>query len=270
MNNKPFFSIITVCFNSATTIERTIKSILNQNFSDYEYIIVDGGSSDATIDIIKEYEPLFQGRLKWKSESDKGIYDAMNKGILRSEGIIIGIVNSDDWLEPDTLQTVWEENRYCEHSNRTIIAGEILFHYSSGSTQLYPTSPRIYESKSRNFEMGLNHPATFVPRFVYDTIGLFDVNFKLKADADFILRCYENRVPVHFIPKVLSNMSDGGASNNRSKKELTDTVLKYKKHIKSKPLYYIYCIKSYVNWYVKGLVPMCFVRYYRNVHNRKK
>lgn len=268
MNNKPFFSIITVCFNSATTIERTIKSILNQNFSDYEYIIVDGGSTDETIGIIKKYEPLFQGRLKWKSESDKGIYDAMNKGILRSEGTIIGIVNSDDWLEPDTLQTVWEENRYCGHS--TIIAGEILFHYSSGSTQLYPTTPKIYESKSRNFEMGLNHPATFVPRFVYDTIGLFDVNFKLKADADFILRCYENRIPVHFIPKVLSNMSDGGASNNRSKKELTDTVLKYKKHIKSKLLYYIYCIKSYVNWYVKGLVPMCLVRYYRNVHNRKK
>ena len=118
--------------------------------------------------------------------------------------------------------------------------------------------------------MGLNHPATFVPRFVYDTVGLFDVNFKLKADADFILRCYENRIPVHFIPKVLSNMSDGGASNNRSKKELTDTVLKYKKHIKSKPLYYIYCIKSFVNWYVKGLIPMCLVRYYRNVHNRKK
>lgn len=142
MNNKPFFSIITVCFNSATTIERTIKSILNQNFSDYEYIIVDGGSTDETIGIIKKYEPLFQGRLKWKSESDKGIYDAMNKGILRSEGTIIGIVNSDDWLEYDTLQTVWEENRYCEHSNRTIIAGEILFHYSSGSTQLYPTTQK--------------------------------------------------------------------------------------------------------------------------------
>ena len=83
------FSIITICFNSEKTIERTIKSVLTQTFADYEYIIVDGGSRDSTLDIVKKYEPLFEGRMKWKSESDRGIYDAMNKGIMRSSGTII-------------------------------------------------------------------------------------------------------------------------------------------------------------------------------------
>ena len=92
------FSIITISFNSGKTIERTLCSVLNQTYYDYEYIIVDGGSKDETLDIIKRYEPMFEGRLKWKSEPDKGIYDAMNKGIMRSSGDIIGIVNSDDWL----------------------------------------------------------------------------------------------------------------------------------------------------------------------------
>ena len=93
------FSIITICYNSERTIERTIKSVLAQTFRDYEYIIVDGGSNDSTLDIVRRYEPLFEGRLNWKSEPDKGIYNAMNKGIERSRGNIIGIVNSDDWLE---------------------------------------------------------------------------------------------------------------------------------------------------------------------------
>ena len=78
---KPLFSIATPCWNSESTIERTIKSVLRQDFKDYEYIIVDGGSTDSTLDIIKKYEPLFEGRMQWKSEPDKGLYDAFNKDL---------------------------------------------------------------------------------------------------------------------------------------------------------------------------------------------
>ena len=86
------FSIITISFNSEKTIERTIKSVLTQTYSDFEYIIVDGASKDGTLDIVKKFEPFFEGRMKWKSEPDKGIYDAMNKGIRMATGDIIGIV----------------------------------------------------------------------------------------------------------------------------------------------------------------------------------
>ena len=192
MTEKIKFTVATVTYNAANVIKRTLDSVEEQDYPYVEHLMIDGNSHDGTVAEFLHYQERNAREARHEvnavSEPDKGIYDAMNKGILRSEGTIIGIVNSDDWLETDTLQTVWEENRYCEHSNRTIIAGEILFHYSTGLTQLYPISQKIYESKSRNFEMGLNHPATFVPRFVYDTVGLFDVNFKLKADADFILR----------------------------------------------------------------------------------
>ena len=90
MSNQLLFSVVTICYNSAQTIERTIKSVLAQTYTNFEYIIVDGGSTDSTLDIVKKYEPLFRGRLKWKSEPDHGIYDAMNKGILCAKGIIVG------------------------------------------------------------------------------------------------------------------------------------------------------------------------------------
>ena len=97
------FSIITICYNSEKTIERTIKSVLAQTYKNYEYIIVDGASKDGTLEIVKRFELQFDGRLKWKSEPDKGIYDAMNKGINMATGDVIGIVNSDDWLEADAM-----------------------------------------------------------------------------------------------------------------------------------------------------------------------
>lgn len=263
------FSIITICYNSSRTIERTIKSVLAQSYTDFEYIIIDGASKDNTIEIVKRYEPLFEGRLKWVSEPDKGIYNAMNKGIMCSKGEIIGIVNSDDWLEPNALQILVDEI-FQDSSNRArILTGEVLFHYHDGTTQLYPTSYERYEYFAKRYRMGLNHPATFVPRVVYDRIGIFDERFKLYADADFIIRCYEDGIGIHFIHQVLSNMADGGASNVRSKKELDDSLLKYKKHCKTKIEYFKYATKARLMWPLRGLIPEWYVRWYRQRHNKK-
>ena len=102
----PLFSIITVSYNSQQTITKTIDSVLNQTCKDFEYIIIDGNSSDNTISIIKSYEKKFGNKLRWISEKDKGIYDAMNKGITLSMGDFIWLVNSDDWLEIDALNQV--------------------------------------------------------------------------------------------------------------------------------------------------------------------
>ena len=102
-------SLVTVTFNSAKTLCDTIHSVLSQSYTNIEYIIVDGLSNDETVTLIKEYEPLFQGRLKWISEKDKGLYDAMNKGIRMSTGDIVGIINSDDFYHRgDVLEKVAE------------------------------------------------------------------------------------------------------------------------------------------------------------------
>ena len=263
------FSIITIAYNSAQTIERTLKSVLAQTYTDFEYIIVDGASKDKTMDIVKQYEPLFEGRMKWVSEPDTGIYNAMNKGIIRSTGEIIGIVNSDDWLEPNALQILVDEITRDSSNREKILTGEVLFHYVDGTTQHYPTSYERYEYFAKRYRMGLNHPATFVPRVIYDKIGIFDERFKLYADADFIIRCCKAGVGVCFIHKVLSNMADGGASNVRSKKELDDSLLKYKKHCKTRIEYLKYASKARIMWFLRGFIPEWYVRWYRQQHNKK-
>ena len=99
-----FISIVTVVYNGENSIRKTIESVLCQEFKDYEYIIVDGLSQDNTVSIAKEYEERFEGRLRIFSERDKGIYDAMNKGIRLAKGDYIWLVNADDWIEPDALR----------------------------------------------------------------------------------------------------------------------------------------------------------------------
>ena len=100
-------SILTATYNSEKTLRDTIESVLRQSFRDFEYILIDGGSKDRTVDIIKEYEPKFEGRLRYISEPDNGIYDAMNKGIRMATGDVVGILNSDDfYTADDALQTI--------------------------------------------------------------------------------------------------------------------------------------------------------------------
>lgn len=263
------FSIITVSYNSEKTIRRTIESVLNQTCEDYEYIIIDGASSDHTLDIIREFEPCFNGRLRWISEPDSGIYNAMNKGIMMSKGEIIGIVNSDDWLELGALDVVLNEILKDTCNKHKLISGEVLFHYEDGKTQLFPTSYERYVHYSKKYKMGLNHPATFVPREIYDKIGLFDEDFKLYADADFVVRCYKNNVGVCFIHKILSNMSDGGVSNQRSFLVLKDGLRKIKKHSRSALELYYLSLRLLLNWFLISLIPSWGLRWYRKIYNKK-
>lgn len=238
MNKQPQFSIITICYNSSATIERTIKSVLAQTFTDYEYIIVDGGSKDSTLDIVKKYEPLFEGRMKWKSEPDKGIYDAMNKGIERSSGIIIGIVNSDDWLEADALENVY--NAFVENGKNldTIYTGGIKFHSDSGIIVLNPNLDKFRKSERKFAMAGIRHPATFIPKHVYDTNGIYDDRMKILADTDLVVRVSKAGCKFVAIDTPLSNMADGGISNQLTWKtakisfnDKKRMLSKYKMHV---------------------------------------
>ena len=226
------FSIITVCFNSENTIERTIKSILSQTCKDYEYIIVDGASKDGTLDIVKRYEPLFEGRLKWRSEPDTGIYNAMNKGIERSTGELIGIVNSDDWLEPNAIEKVVHLAQNTKNYEQCIFCGSLRFHYKDGSEQLMKSDEKKFHEgmKRDSLNHGAFHPSMVVGREVYNTVGVFDEHFSVIADMDFISRCYKSGIRFIFTEDVVNNMSDGGASNKMNlKKRIPDMIYKCQK-----------------------------------------
>jgi glycosyltransferase involved in cell wall biosynthesis len=210
------FTVVTVCYNSEKTIARTIESILNQTYLNYEYIIIDGGSTDTTIEIIKKYQPLFKGKLKWVSEPDKGIYNAMNKGVLKSSGSVIGIVNSDDWLEKTALESIERRIENSDCDNNFLICGSIKFHYDDGRNEVWKSDKKKFLKgiPKRTYGHGAYHPAIFVSKDVYETIGLFDERFKIVGDIDFIYRCYIHSCTFLFTKDVISNMSDGGVSNS--------------------------------------------------------
>lgn len=211
---NPLFSIITISYNSDKTIERTINSVLSQTLSDYEYIIVDGASTDKTVGIIQSYEPKFEGKLKWISEPDKGIYNAMNKGLRLAKGQIVGIVNSDDWLEQNALQLMKDRYEREINPNDCIYCGWIRFHYKDGTSQLLKTDHKVFESWAKRYDVaGVRHPAVFVPLEVYSKHGLFDEQMKVMADSDLLLRFYFEGVKFCYPEAVVSNMSDGGVSN---------------------------------------------------------
>lgn len=219
------FSIITICYNSEKTIERTIKSVLAQTYKNYEYIIVDGASKDGTLEIVKRFELQFDGRLKWKSEPDKGIYDAMNKGINMATGDVIGIVNSDDWLEADAMNIVAKAIEKNGNERNTLYCGDIVFHYNNGEQKRMNANIPLFKKNARLWIMnGIRHPATFVPREVYDRIGSFNAKMRLSADQDFILRCYFQGVKFYHINKVLSNMAAGGLSTDNTRVSLEASI----------------------------------------------
>ena len=206
------FSIITVCYNADETLVDTIESVLNQTSHDFEYILIDGGSIDTSLEIIKSYERSFEEKqipYRYLSEADGGMYEAMNKAIDLSKGTLIGILNSDDWYQGRTLETVAqlynEVNAiglYCGHMNRV-----------DKNKKVYKTlkNPIDVGSVIKN-KMPVNHPATFVHAEVYKSLGTFDTNYRLSADYDFIFRAYKAGIPFHFTSEVLTNMRNSGAT----------------------------------------------------------
>lgn len=204
-------SIITVCYNSAKTIRDTIESVLNQTYENIEYMIIDGASQDETLDIACSYISKFQGRLKVISEPDKGIYDAMNKGILMCTGDIVGIINSDDWYEQDAVEKVC--NTFSDIADVSIVYGGIRYIRNKMEDSIH-----FY---SHNFlrERMISHPSCFVLKAVYDNIGLFDCKYKIVADYDLMLRAMEKGLKFYGIYDVLSNFRLGGTSNSRKTDE---------------------------------------------------
>lgn len=215
-------SIITATYNSEITIGDTIKSVLRQTYKDIEYIIVDGGSTDGTISLVKSYENEFQGRLKWISEKDRGIYDAMNKGIRLATGDVVGILNSDDfYTDVDILQTVADTFR--QEDNIDAVYGDIHFvrEDNLGKCVRYYSS-KMFSPFWLRFGYMPAHPSFYCRREVLVKSGLYRLDYKIGADYEMMVRLFKKqKITAKYIAKDFVTMRTGGASNSNVRSRLT-------------------------------------------------
>jgi len=218
--DNPFFSVITVSFNSSKTIKETLTSVLNQTLTDYEYIIVDGKSTDDTIGKINQFKPLFSSKgikLSVISEKDNGIYDAMNKGIKHSTGFFISILNSDDqFYSNKTLESI--KNVYILNK-KPIIFGDLLYFNSKKPNK----TVRTWIAKNGSFLRGWSppHPSTFIEKSVYNKIGYYNNDFYISADYDLLFRAiHKHSYPTYYLNEYLVKMQMGGRSTKSYKNTL--------------------------------------------------
>ncbi|MGI2906440.1 glycosyltransferase family 2 protein [Tolypothrix sp. VBCCA 56010] len=198
-------SVITPSFNSEKTIEKTILSVLSQERSCYlEYIIIDGGSTDRTCEITNKYINSINVFI---SEPDAGAYDAMNKGISLATGDIIGIINSDDWYQDGAIKIVEQEiSKYSDidvlySPINNYFEGEYIATFSPGDLDKLP------------IRFTLNHPSCFIKKSAYDLVGLYDLQYKIAADYDFILRLFISGFKFHYVDTPLAAYSLNGMSS---------------------------------------------------------
>lgn len=202
-------SIITVCYNSDKTLEKTIKSVISQTYNNVEYIIVDGNSKDNTLDVIKEYQSNIT---KWVSEPDKGLYDAMNKGIAFATGDIVGILNSDDIFNNDTV--LEDVAKFHKENNVEASVGNIIQFNDQGKTV------RKYSAKQWNPEklrIGFMpaHPAIFFNRDLFEKYGDYQLDFTIGADYELITRFFlKHNITWKFSDITTTSMLIGGLSSS--------------------------------------------------------
>jgi glycosyltransferase involved in cell wall biosynthesis len=207
-------SIITVVLNNESYIEKCIKSVLSQDYDDIEYIVIDGGSIDGTVDHIRKYEKFIS---KWISGPDSGIYEAMNKGIKAATGEVVGILNSDDFYpETDVIDQVIHE---FDSKGVDSVFADLVYVKRDSPDEIV----RYYRSLNfhpKRFAFGWMpaHPTFFVRRDCYERYGLFKTDYKIAADYELLVRFLsKHEISFSYIPRVIINMRTGGVSTKNIK-----------------------------------------------------
>jgi len=218
-------SIITSVYNNKETIEDAINSVLSQSYKNIEYIVVDGGSRDGTLDVIEKYKDKI---CTFISEPDKGIYDGLNKGVALATGDVVAFLHSDDiYASNDIIKEIVAE---FISSGADGVYGDLVY------TPKEDTSKVLRYWKSKKFNISLlkqgwmpAHPTLFLKKSVYDAHGKFDLSFKIAGDYDFMLRVLSAGIKVSYLPQVFYKMRVGGESN----KSLKNIILKSKEDLRA-------------------------------------
>jgi len=257
----PLISIITPVYNGEKYIEQAIKSVLSQTYRYYEYIIIDGRSSDRTVDIIRSYENKLA---YWISEHDKGISDAFNKGVLKAKGDIIGILNCDDWYEIDALEKV---SKIFMSKKPDLICGGVRFWYAD--KEINVSYPDVNSIKK---ETSIHHASVFISKNAYKTFGLYSMDYKYAMDYELILRFYVNGLSFYSLNSVIANRRLSGLSYRNKNKALFETLKARKMHLSEKTGYINFLfiwLKDTIGRLLKNRLTLTLYRYYWNKKNQK-
>ena len=218
-------TVITACFNSAKTLPTAMESVLRQRDVDFEYIVVDGASKDGTVDLLKAIEPRFDGRMRWISEPDKGMYDAINKGIGMATGDVVGILNADDVLSTDatladiaaafgdSVEAVYADIRFVRSEPGGEGDGDL------GALRALPTA-RYYSAKRwrpwmHNWGYMPPHPSVYIRKAAFGRLGGYRLGYRISADFELMTRFLcRARIPSRYIEKCVVTMRMGGMSTN--------------------------------------------------------
>jgi glycosyltransferase involved in cell wall biosynthesis len=217
-------SIITVTYNSARTIAETLQSVADQDCADIEHIVIDGASEDNTLEIVKRFAHVS----KVISEPDRGMYDALNKGLSLASGDYIGVLNSDDTLADD--QVIQKLVTAITQEQKDMYYGDVRFVTAHQSTKTirYYSSKRFHPGR---FEWGFMpaHPSCYIKKEIFDQFGGFQIDYTIAADYELLTRfLYKHKITYHYIPMVFVNMLPGGVSNEswRSRLLLNQEIIR--------------------------------------------
>lgn len=216
-------SIITVAYNRAHVIRDTIESVLKQKYLDYEYIIVDGASKDNTVEILKEYEAKFEGRMRWISEPDKGLYDAINKGVKMAKGDVVGIINSDDYFHRDDIFEVIAQA--FEDSLVDAIYGDER-ELDEGMPESEAWIYKDDKFRTWMYRLGIMpaHQTFYARKELFEKYGYYKTDYKIAADFELMLRfAYINKVKFKYVPEDILTFRTGGVSTQWRNKMLLNS-----------------------------------------------
>jgi glycosyltransferase involved in cell wall biosynthesis len=202
--NEPLVSVITVVKNGMATLPRTIESVLSQDYHNIEYLVIDGQSTDGTLDLLRAFNSDISF---WVSEPDSGISDAFNKGICHSRGEIIGILNCDDSYEPGAVRSSVDA---MQDSHADIATGKMQYWEDDRKTYLISSDPNELEHS-----MTVGHPTVFVRRSCYGSVGLYRLDFRLAMDYEWLLRSKRRGARFVTVDRCTANMQIGGVSDKR-------------------------------------------------------
>lgn len=253
MSKVPFFSIITASYNSEKTIDKTIESLLNQNYTNFEYIIIDGNSKDSTLEIIKSFEQKFKEKnitYKFISEPDKGIYDAWNKGIKLSEGEWISFLGSDDYYLSDALKLYYN----------TIVSQPNEINFVSSKINIINKDQKVLNVFGKKFiysevirDMRIAQVGSFHNKILFEKLGLFSTEYKIVGDLEFYSRT-KNIINAGFLNTITAYMLNDGVSSQIYKSLREAKNLKLRKQLLPTPIIYLYYYKSLLICNLKKII----------------